>query len=117
MAVVPDLAGGLNRHGVEELLRPRRARILVTDTYQGIAISGSLSPLAPAARRTIAWSRPLRGQMLAGGSHGRTASHPCGAPSMEQTTAWADARGRLARAYCFPPMRRKEPHGHPAYFS
>jgi len=37
-----------------------------------------------------AWSRPLRG---------------------------ADARGRLARAYCFPPMRRKEPAymGHPAW--
>ena len=49
-------------------------------------------------------------QTLAGGSHGRTASHPFRQKGGEWTghgapLRGADARGRLARAYCVPPIR------------
>jgi len=94
------------------------------------------------ARRTIAWSSSSREartgvllpthsarkeangrgtahhcveQTLAGGSHGRTASHP-----FAEKREWmghraplhgAAARGRLARAYCFPPIPLKNANG------
>ena len=79
-------------------------------------------------KNTTAWGRRSRGshhsvgQQLAGGSHWLTASHPFrrksgmdGARShcMEQTLAGlaplrgAAARGRLALAYCFPPIPQK----------
>ena len=54
-------------------------------------------------------------QTLAGGSHGRTASHP-----FAEKREWmghraplhgAAARGRLARAYCFPPIPLKNANG------